>query len=508
LLKTYVRLARDPKVTLSTGGTWTWPSAPSMASFSSRGPNDAAPDVLKPDLVAPGMQILAGDSPVADPSVSAPGQLFQAISGTSMAGPIVAGMFALLKQEHPDWTPARLRSALMTTADTDVVDNDRRRPAGPFAMGAGMVDPGVVAAAGSAFNPGIVYDAGAVDYLGFLCGEAPQWFASFDVGVTCDELAAGGVSTTATDLNTPSIAVAALPGTTTVTRTITSVASKTMTWWAAVKAPPGYRVTVSPSRLTLAPGASASFTVTFTNTGRGKVGAWTTGAMTWKSGWFTARSALAVRGSALDVPADVDGSGTSGSLTFAVKFGYTGTYTATAHGLVAPTTRDGTVEQDPDAKFPSADDAQGGVAELPVTLAGVDHARWTLRFAPGDPDDLDMYLYDSAGHRVAVSGNVGTDEQIDLDQPADGDYTLVVHGFHVTEPEGRAFTVQQWLVPLAPSDGSNFEITDAPASATVATAADVVLAWHDLQAGTGYLGTVTHADATGTIQTTLVDIAA
>ena len=94
LLQTYVRLAGKPRVTLSTGGTWTLPNAPSMASFSARGPNTAAPDVIKPDLTAPGMQVLGGNSPVSDPSVSAPDQLFQASSGTSMASPIVAGMFA------------------------------------------------------------------------------------------------------------------------------------------------------------------------------------------------------------------------------------------------------------------------------------------------------------------------------------------------------------------------------------------------------------------------------
>ena len=268
-MQTYIRLADKPKVTLSTGGTWTWPSAPSMASFSSRGPNTTAPDVIKPDLTAPGMQVLAGDSPVSDPSVSAPRQLFQAISGTSMASPIVAGMFAILKQAHPDWSPAELRSALMVTADTGVVDEDRRTQAGPFTMGAGLVDPGVVSAAGSAFDPGLVYDADFDDYLGFLCDAAPGFVVAKDAP-TCDELHADGVPTTATDLNLPSIGVSALLGSTTVTRTVTNVASTTLTWRATVTAPAGYQVTVSPSTLSIAPGASATFTVTIVNDRQGR----------------------------------------------------------------------------------------------------------------------------------------------------------------------------------------------------------------------------------------------
>ncbi|MGH2795101.1 MAG: S8 family peptidase, partial [Actinomycetota bacterium] len=73
--------------------TFTPQDAPVMAAFSSRGPNGASPDVIKPDVTAPGVVILAGNSPT--PLLGAPGQLFQAISGTSMSSPHVAGIGAL-----------------------------------------------------------------------------------------------------------------------------------------------------------------------------------------------------------------------------------------------------------------------------------------------------------------------------------------------------------------------------------------------------------------------------
>jgi subtilisin family serine protease len=78
-----------------------------MTDFSSRGPNDFPfGDIIKPDITAPGIQILAGASPTPDPG-SVPNELFQAIAGTSMSSPHVAGILALIKQAHPDWSAAR-----------------------------------------------------------------------------------------------------------------------------------------------------------------------------------------------------------------------------------------------------------------------------------------------------------------------------------------------------------------------------------------------------------------
>ena len=109
-----------------------------IASFSSRGPGVG--NVLKPDITAPGVNILAQGF---DPTVTGEAGNFgygQA-SGTSMAAPHVAGAAALLKQIHPDWSPAWIKSALMSTSKyMDIFTDAGRRP-GP-AAGHGCGPPG------------------------------------------------------------------------------------------------------------------------------------------------------------------------------------------------------------------------------------------------------------------------------------------------------------------------------------------------------------------------------
>ena len=133
--------------------------APFTASFSSRGPLRAGGgDLLKPDLIAPGQDILAAVAPPGNA-----GRDFNLYSGTSMSSPHVAGLAALLKDLHPDWTPMMIKSALMTTA-YDVLDGPNTNPLVIFRQGAGHVKPN------SAADPGLVYNAGWNDWLAFLCG--------------------------------------------------------------------------------------------------------------------------------------------------------------------------------------------------------------------------------------------------------------------------------------------------------------------------------------------------
>ena len=495
-IKQYIAGTRRPRAALEdTAEISKIKYAPSMTIFSSRGPNLTSADIIKPDITAPGLQILAGASPVVGAD-EVQGQLFQAIAGTSMSSPVVAGMYALLKQAHPDWTPAMAKSAMMVTANTRVTDNDRVSQAGPFAMGAGQVDAGMVGDAGSMFNPGLVYDAGFDQYLGFMCEANPGIFPN--PTASCAARVARGVPTTAQNLNYPSIAVQDVAGVETITRTVTSVATDTTTFRADVKAPPGYTAVVSPSALTLAPGASASYTVTLTNVSA-TTGEWRFGEITWKGRGYRARSPIAVKGVQLAAPASVGGSGADGSATFDIRFGYSGAYSAAAHGLVAATATDAVVLQDPDQTPFTADDG-GGLVTLDYVVTDAAVARWALSL-PGD-DDIDLYLFNSAGDLVGQSTNGGTDELIELQLPANDTYTLAVHGWAVAEPTGLAFAMQSWLVPLA--SGGSLSVV-APSVAVSGAGASITASWAGLTPGS-YLGAVSHSDASGVIALTVVAV--
>jgi subtilisin family serine protease len=498
-IKDYIAAASYPKARIKTGMLARWPNAPTMAIFSSRGPDPVAEDIIKPDVTAPGVQILAGASPFPDPGSTPPGELFQAIAGTSMSSPHVAGLFALLKQANPDWTPAMAKSALMTTSHRKVLDNDRATKADPFDLGAGHVKPGKVNKKGSSFNPGIVYDAGFNDYLGFLCDAEPAVFS--DPEGTCGALEAAGVPTDASDLNLPSIGIAELAGSQTVTRTVTSVAERTVTWRARVKAPAGYDVVVTPNRLRLAPGETASFEVTISNDGTGEPGVWSFGNLRWKSKRAKAYSPIAVRGSLLDAPAVVSETGTEGSGSFDVLFGYSGDYTAAPHGLSADAPTSGEISQDPDQTYPSPDDG-AGVDKIDFAVAGSAFVRWSL-VIPGD-DDIDLFLENSSGTIIASSTNGGTDELIELVLPPDDTYTMVVHGWSVPN-EPLPYTLHFWDVPAAPGGGS-LSIDSAPNSATIGGTGTIGYSWTGLTGGVGYLGAVSHSDAGGIIGLTLVEV--
>ncbi|GAU33611.1 hypothetical protein TSUD_359910 [Trifolium subterraneum] len=147
--------------------------APSVDSYSSRGPSFSCPFVLKPDITAPGTSILAAwptNVQVLELKSHKFFSEFNIISGTSMACPHVAGVAALIKGVHRDWSPAVIRSAIMTTSD--ILDNTKEpikdigkgnKAATPFAMGAGHVNPN------KALDPGLVYDVGVQDYVNLLC---------------------------------------------------------------------------------------------------------------------------------------------------------------------------------------------------------------------------------------------------------------------------------------------------------------------------------------------------
>ncbi|KAK6123903.1 hypothetical protein DH2020_042346 [Rehmannia glutinosa] len=92
--------------------------APFMAAFSSRGPNIVTHEILKPDITAPGVGVIAAFTEGTSPTSSEFDHrriAFNVLSGTSMSCPHVSGVVGLLKTLHPDWSPAAIRSAIMTT---------------------------------------------------------------------------------------------------------------------------------------------------------------------------------------------------------------------------------------------------------------------------------------------------------------------------------------------------------------------------------------------------------
>ena len=136
-----------------------------MATFSARGPAPV-PDILKPDVTAPGVNILAGFSP--DSAYSTPGENFAYLSGTSMSTPHIAGVAALIRQAHPTWSPSAIKSALMTTSRQNITASTGLGDANPFDFGAGHIVPN------AAVDPGLVYELSDDDYDAFACGiESP-----------------------------------------------------------------------------------------------------------------------------------------------------------------------------------------------------------------------------------------------------------------------------------------------------------------------------------------------
>lgn len=201
-----------------------------LAPFSSRGGPEQTLGVSKPDLTAPGVQILAGHSPMpATENGGVPGELFQSIQGTSMSSPHVAGAAALLKHLHPEWTPGQIRSALMTTARSDVTKEDGTIAAGPFDTGSGSID----------------------------LANAAEAVLTFP-GETAEQLLA--LETELWNANYPSLYIPIMPGEIAVRRTVHNSADRTCRWRLLFEGPDDIRVDV-PRTLSISGNADATFDI-------------------------------------------------------------------------------------------------------------------------------------------------------------------------------------------------------------------------------------------------------
>ncbi|XP_040377435.1 subtilisin-like protease SBT5.3 [Oryza brachyantha] len=293
----YLKKTKNPSGTITRPETRLGAKpAPFMASFSSKGPNTVTPGILKPDITAPGVSVVAAWTRANSPTDLAFDKrrvAFNSESGTSMSCPHVAGIVGLLRTLRPDWSPAAIRSALMTTA-TDV-DNDRHPilnsssvAASPFNYGAGHVSPS------RAMNPGLVYDLAAADYLNFLCSLRynATVMATFNDGKPYKCPAS---PPKAQDLNYPSITVVNLTSSATVKRTVKNVGTPG-TYKAYVNSPAGVRVAVSPDTLAFATkGEEKTFRVSFQVTNAALAMDYAFGALVWTNGKQFVRSPLVVK---------------------------------------------------------------------------------------------------------------------------------------------------------------------------------------------------------------------
>ncbi|KAL6650441.1 hypothetical protein ACP70R_009366 [Stipagrostis hirtigluma subsp. patula] len=245
--------------------------APKVAAFSSRGPSTEYADIIKPDIAAPGANILA-----------AKGDSYEIMSGTSMAAPHVAGIVVLLKALHPKWSPAAIKSAIVTT------EGSPRKIADPFDYGGGHINPNKAA------DPGLIYDIDPSDY---------NYFFSCNIkntSSTCNATSVPGYH-----LNLPSISVPELRYPVTVSRKVTNVGEVDAVYHATIQSPPGVKMDVEPPVLVFnAANKVHTFHVKLSPMWKLQ-GDYTFGSLTWHSGQKTVRIPIAARITVYDFYADV-----------------------------------------------------------------------------------------------------------------------------------------------------------------------------------------------------------
>ncbi|THU73499.1 hypothetical protein C4D60_Mb04t23520 [Musa balbisiana] len=300
-IKDYIKSSSNPTAAIVFKGTTMNTSrAPAIPSFSSRGPSKESPGILKPDIAAPGVSILAawpstlGQGSQPQPT-SHTGAVFNMMSGTSMSCPHVSGVAALLKKAHPGWSPAAMKSAMMTTAYASdntgqpIVD-ERLLPAGLFSFGAGQVDPA------KALDPGLVYDIDPDDYVPYLCGLGytdAHVRSVIHSPVSCSL----AKRITEVELNYPSILVPLggnHPTAVVFSRTVTNVGEAHETYSSEIDAPEGVSVRVDPTSLSFTSvNEKKTFKITFESKGGGGSGN-AEGQLKWVSGKHVVRSPIAI----------------------------------------------------------------------------------------------------------------------------------------------------------------------------------------------------------------------
>ena len=499
-----------------------------MGTFAGRGPSLAEPDFLKPDVTAPGVRILGGHTP--DVANSFRGELYQYLSGTSQSAPHAAGVAALLKQQYPDWTPAELKSALMTSARQDVVKTASGGDADPFDMGAGHIVPN------SAISPGLVYPADTDEYYSYLCNMGLRPLLPAE----CAQLVLDGFDEDAADINLPSIAITELVTTTSIERSVRSVGTDTA-YTIEIDAPDGVDVEVNPSTLNVSSIDPTDFTVTFTREDA-PLNEWLFGSYTWVSQNHRVYSPFAIQPVILAITEDVFGNAASGDAAVTVEFGFDGTYSAVPVGLELPCVLpDNNLDDDictnsqpqvivaiQDNGYAFLDTPTSNIARFTLQrdlteVAAADrdfYARFALFDALTDGnDDLDMYIWDCVDEEpvndpdgvceeltlIGSSQNANTSNEFfeDFSVRGQGSYIIDVYAFDLDGATAQ-FCLLSWS--LGPnSDAGNLLLSGIPGAAVSGQTEEITASWAGLEDGL-WLGGVQHFRDTTPVGFTLADI--
>ncbi|MEJ5946237.1 S8 family serine peptidase, partial [Pseudokineococcus basanitobsidens] len=376
---------------------------PVIAGFSSRGPAAAHNgDLLKPDISAPGVSVLAAVAPGPND-----GRTFDFLSGTSMSSPHVAGLGALILGENPDWSPMAVKSAMMTTA-YDLKNEDGTADTNHFDGGAGHVDPTKF------LTPGLVYESDVDDWLSFL-----ETTEDVDFGIP-------GIDPIddPSNLNQASIAIGALPGRQTVTRTVTATTPGLYRVQADM---PGFDVRVTPRVLNFtSAGQSKSFTVRVTRT-TAPNDTYGQGSLTWQGRGLSVRSPVVAQPVAVAAPTEVSAAVPDGDVSFDVTPGSSEPVDITVDGFVPATSQTGDVVSGVDL-VPGEASASTDIYPVDVP-EGTSVARFDLTAGQG-ADDLDLVVTNAAATRtVAASATGDADEQVTLRAPAPGRDRVSLHRY-------------------------------------------------------------------------------
>jgi subtilisin family serine protease len=468
------KIAANPaiKVALVNKDTTGLPAAPQpqIAGFSSRGPLLAAgSDLLKPDVTAPGVAVLAGVSPI-----GSDGDQFGMMSGTSMAAPHVAGFGALILSRNPGWSPATIKSAMMTTAG-DVRNADGTRNADVFATGAGQVDVARV------LDPGLVYDNTEEDYLKFIQG------TGLDLGIP------NLGSTAPRDMNVASFALGALTGKTEVTRTVTALTPGVYRAKADV---PGIKVTVTPSILSFsAAGEKRTFTVKFENT-NAALGEFAKGSLVWQGAGKAVASPVAVRPQAVVAPLNLafTSAGGTGKGDIPVVSGTNEPVKITLDGLSKADSS--AIELVPGPLALETDESN--FAKEVTVPAGSPLAKFSV-YSADESADFDLVVFNPAGQAL-LSQTASASESISVPNPAAGVYTIFVNLY--ASPNSQATKASVDAAVLGAGVG-NATATPNPLRLGNGQSGTVTLQWKDLAEGS-YIGRLTFA---GSSAPTFVSVA-